>query len=362
MNRMSPFILLFILICLLATSGCAPYTENNIVEEIAPVIFWSIKSNPNGELSISTLVPALVEEKKQVYTAKINLLKEGGEKFNIKYYRELKAGQLRMVFINKNVAKKGIKTLINTLFTDPDISPRLFIVIVDGDFETYLQNTLEKEQNLDYFLYRMLKHYQKYNQGEMSIVNLHEFMKQLYSPLQDPILPVFKANANEFSYKGTALFRGDKLETTIDGMNNDIFQLLGNDHYLKILVFSKQKVVLGRVRSRVNFSLKPTSGVLNVTAKISGRIEEYQGNQKILDQEGLAALNKNLEAFLENQTTAILKMMQKEKVDPLQIGMLTRSPFHQPMTDQEWKKQWENLKFNVKYSIRDQPLTTGNFK
>jgi spore germination protein len=112
----------------------------------------------------------------------------------------------------------------------------------------------------------------------------------------------------------------------------------------------------------VNFSLKPTSGVLNVTAKISGRIEEYQGNQKILDQEGLAALNKNLEAYLENQTTAILKIMQKEKVDSLQIGMLTRSPFHQPMTYQEWKNQWEHLKFNVKYSISDQPLTTGNFK
>jgi spore germination protein len=353
-------ILLLILSFLIFMSGCNPFTENNIVEEIAPVIFWSIKGDPNGHLLMSTLVPPLVDEKKQIFTSKVDLLKQGGKAFSLKYYREMKTGQLRMVFINKNLAKKGIKTLINTLFTDPDVSPRLYIVIVDGDFEAYMKNQLDKQQNLDYFLYRMLKHYEKYNQGEMSIVNLHEFMKQLYSPLQDPILPVFKSDKDDFSYEGTGLFRGDKLKTTINELDDQIFQLLGNDHYLKLLVLPKQKVILGRVQSRMNFTLDQHSGVLNVTDKIDGRIEEYHGNKNLLDNKELSDLNKEIEAYLEKEATGLLKAMQKEKVDPLQIGMLTRSPFVQPVTDQEWKNQWENLKFNVHFSLRDQPLTTGN--
>ena len=118
MKGNKPTGLLVIFCLLIELSGCKPYTENNIVEEIAPVIFWSIKNDPNGQLSITTVVPPLVKEKKQTFTLKVDLIKQGGKEFNLKYYRELKTGQLRMLFINKDLAEKGVRTLINTLFTD----------------------------------------------------------------------------------------------------------------------------------------------------------------------------------------------------------------------------------------------------
>ncbi|WML44505.1 Ger(x)C family spore germination protein [Neobacillus sp. PS3-40] len=360
MKGYKPTSLLFVFCFLIVMSGCSPYTENNIVEEIAPVIFWSIKNDPNGQLSITTLVPPLIKETKQTFTLKVDLIKQGGKEFNLKYYRELKTGQLRMLFINKELAFKGIRTLINTLFTDPDVSSRLYIVIVDGDFEAYLKNQLSKQPSLDYFLYRMLKHYEKYNQGDMSIVNLHEFMKQLYSPFQDPILPVFKADKNNFTYEGTALFHGDKLKTTINNMDDQIFQLLGNDRYVKLLALPKQKLVLGRVRSKVEFRLDQTTKVLHVTDQINGRLEEYQGNKNLLNQSELSSLNKEVEVYLEHETTELLKNMQKEKVDPLQIGLLTTSPFFERMTSKEWKDQWENIKLDVHFSLKIQPVTTGN--
>lgn len=360
MQGNKPTRLLVVFCFLIMMSGCHPYTENNIVEEIAPVIFWSIKNDANGQLSITTLVPPLVKETKQTFTSKVSLIKQGGKEFNLKYYRELKTGQLRMVFINKDLANKGIRTLINTLFTDPDISPRLYIVIVDGNFESYLKNQLNIQQNLDYFLYRMLKHYEKYNQGDMSIVNLHEFMKQLYSPFQDPILPVFKADKNSFTYEGTAFFHGDQLKTTINKMDDQIFQLLGNDRYVKLLALPKQKLVLGRVRSKVEFRLDPTTNVLHVTDQINGRLEEYQGNKDLLNQSELSSLNKEVEVYLEHQTTELLKTMQKKKVDPLQIGLLTTSPIMARMTSKEWREQWEHVKLDVHFSLKVQPITTGN--
>ena len=360
MKRNHPTSLLVVFCFLIMMSGCNPYTENNIVEEIAPVIFWSINNNPDGQLSITTLVPPLVKETKQTFTLNVDLIKQGGKEFNLKYYRELKTGQLRMLFINKELADKGIRTLINTLFTDPDVSPRLYIVLVDGSFEDYLNNQLNKQENLDYFLYRMLKHYEKYKQGDMSIVNLHEFMKQLYSPLQDPILPVFKADKDSFIYEGTALFHDDKLKTTINKMDDQIFQLLGNDQYVKLLVLPEHKLALGRVRSNVEFHLDLNTNVLHVTDRINGRLEEYQGEKDLHNQSELSSLNKDVEEYLEHQTTELLKNMQKEKVDPLQIGLLTTSPFSASMTKKEWESRWEDIKLDVQFILKVQPITTGN--
>ncbi|WEG14676.1 Ger(x)C family spore germination protein [Pullulanibacillus sp. KACC 23026] len=360
MKGIKPAIFFAVFCLFLFDSGCSPFTENNIIEEIAPVIFLSVKNDPSGQLLLTTLVPPLEDETKQSFSSTVKLIKQGEKEFNLNYYRELKMGQLRMVFINKNLASDGIRPLINTLFTDPSISPRLYIVVVDGNFEAYLKNQLEKQQNLDYYLYRMLKHYEKYNQGDMSIVNLHQFMKQLYSPLQDPILPVFKANGERLSYDGTALFDGDKLKTTIHEMDDQLFQLLGNDRYVKLFALPKQQLVLGQVRSKVNCRLDVKTNVLHVTDQISGRLEEYQGNEDLLNQNELSSLTKEIEMSLEHQTTALLEKMQKEHVDPLQFGLLTTSPISPRMTTKQWKEQWENTKIDVHFSLKIQPITTGN--
>lgn len=104
-------------------------------------------------------------------------------------------------------------------------------------------------------LYRMLRHYEKKKQGEMSIVNLHQFKNNLYSPFSDPILPVFKAKPTDFIYDGTAIFKDDYFKVIAHGIDDEIFQLIDNDHYLKYLSIPKYSVVFGHVRSHVHKKL-----------------------------------------------------------------------------------------------------------
>jgi len=227
MTHIKRVVLLMIIINIVFLSGCSSFfVENNTVEEIAPVIFWSIQEGESGKLKMSTLVPPLINEKKSMLTLQVSLLKQGRKDFNLVYYRELKSGQLRMLFISEELAKKGILPLIDTLLTDPDISQRLYLVVIKGNFEDYIRNQVDKQENLDYFLYRMLKHYETKNQGDITVINLHQFLKRLYSPFSDPILPVFKVNKENFIYDGTAFFKDDKLVATISDMNDQILQLL----------------------------------------------------------------------------------------------------------------------------------------
>jgi spore germination protein len=345
------------LISIVLTSGCSPFVENNTIEDIAPVIFWSVSEGRDGKLKISTVVPPLVNEKKRLLTMQVDLLKQGGKEFNLIYYRELKNGQTRMLLIHEGLARKGVMTLINTLLTDPDISQRLYLVIVKGNFEEYIQNQINKQANFDYYLYRMFKHYEKYRQGEMTIVNLHQFMKTLYTPLADPILPVFKVSKNSFSYEGTAFFSHDKLIGSVKEMDDQIIQLVDNDHYLKVLAIPELAVTIGHVRSNARIKLSRDFSSISLQVDLDGRIEEYRGDKKILDEDELADLNKEIRTYLERRTTELLKKMQEWKVDPLQTGTLTLTPFGKPMTKEEWLRYWEKMKFTVDYRIYVEPLT-----
>ncbi|WP_017726478.1 Ger(x)C family spore germination protein [Halalkalibacterium ligniniphilum] len=341
-------------------SGCSPFVENNMVEEIAPVIFWSVKDTGQGKINISTMVPPLVKEKKRLVTLEVDLLKEGEKEFNLVYYRELKAGQLRMVFINEELAKKGILTLIDTLLKDLDISQRLYLVIVTGSFEEYINNQVEKQENLDYFLYRMLKHYEKTNQGEMSIVNLHQFKNKLYTPYASPYLPVFKVTEDDFTYEGTALFQFDTLMETIKDVDDQIFQLIENDEYLKLFPLLKFSTTLGYLRSTTTIEVDRKNASFFLTVNVSSLIDEYQGDKDLSKVTELEALIKEIEAYLETRTTGLLKKMQELQVDPLEIGRYTLGPITKPMGEEEWLNEWQQMSVHVDYKLEIQPLTNKN--
>jgi spore germination protein len=357
MRHMKRIALLIMMSSILLTAGCSPFVDNNTIEEIAPVVFWSINDGGKGMMKISTLVPPLINEKKRLLTLQVDMLKQAGKGFNLIYYRELKSAQIRLVLIDEQLARKEVLSLINTLIIDPEISSRLYLVIVKGNFIDYINSQLLKQENLDYFIYRMFRHYETKNQGEMTVINLHQFMTMLYSPFPSPIMPVFKVNHENFTYEGSAFFGHDQLIATVRGIDDQIFQLLNHDHYLKLFSIPALNVTIGKVRSKVHMKLSPDRSSIYIQVDLDGRIEEYRGEKNVLDRNELASLDKELEAYLGNQTKALLKKMQQWKVDPLQLGNLTLKPFSKPISEKDWLNDWERMNINVDYRLHILPLT-----
>lgn len=356
MGQIKQILLIILLANMMLTAGCSPFLENNMIEEIAPITFWYTKEGEEGELKITTLMPPLLKEKKRSITLQADLVREGSQKFNYKYFRELKVGQVRMLFIDEKYAKKGIMPLINLLLIEPDIPSRLYVAIVKGNFEEYIKKQVKRQENLDYFLYLMFKHYEKKRQGEMTIINIHQFMKNLYSPFSDPILPVFKVDKDNFTYEGTAIFNHDKLRATVRNIDEHIIQLLDNDHYLKFLPIQTLSVVLGEVRSNVHMNLNRKFSSLTIKVDLTGRIMEYQGDKNIFDEEELIDLNNEIESYLEKQTSEFIKKLQKWRVDPFQIGKRSLTPFSKPLSEKQWLSNWEQMKIKVDYNLYTQPL------
>ncbi|MBB6732760.1 spore gernimation protein [Cohnella sp. CBP 2801] len=346
-----------------AVSGCRPLPQKNTLEELAPVIFWSIDEGTGGKLKISTMVPPLIQEPKKLLTLQVDLLEQGTKGFNLRYDREWKLGQLRILLISESLARKGIGSIINTLMTNPEISQRLFLAVVKGDFDRYVGSQLKEQSQLDYALYRMFKHYERKNQGELTIVNLHQFMKKVYSRYSDPVLPIFQADEADFVYEGSAFFKRDRLVANTDKSKDQMFQLLSNRHVLKLFPIPRYYTTIGQLRSKVRWKLSRDHSELSVTVALRGRIQEYRGARNLYKRSELGALKKEIQSWLEQQTRALLESMQREGVDPLQIGDLTLRPASKPIDREEWLQEWRKMRLNVRIDLNIQPLTkvSGEF-
>lgn len=354
--KILPYLVVLCWMCLL--TGCSPFSGNNTVEEIAPVTFLAMEDGgEKGKFKVSTLVPPVMKEEKQFFSTNVKLINQGKMAFDLKYYREIKLGQLRMLFIEERLARRGIVSFTNTILADPEVSPRLYLVVFKGDFESFIKKRMQQQKDLDYFLYRMLKHYEKENEGEITVTNIHEFMEKLYSPYSDPYTPFFKVDKGDFSYEGTAFFRNGQIKGHTDRGEDLFFQLLKDSHFLKNMSINPLDVSLGDVRAVVSTNVNLNDHTIDFNIKYRGRIDEYRGDKDLKSQSNINTLVYGIENYMEEGTVSLITKLQKLKVDPLEIGGQTLSPTSQPMSEEEWLKFWESAKIKVDCHLKLEPLS-----
>ncbi|MRX74188.1 Ger(x)C family spore germination protein [Bacillus lacus] len=353
---MKKLIILLSLICLL--SGCSFTNQKNTVEEIAPVTFLTVKEGEDkGNIAVSTLVPPALDEERQFFSAEVKLLEQARKEFNMKYYREIRLGQLRVLFIDEKIANSGIVSLIDMLLTDQEVSHRVFLVVTKGDIESFVNKQMKKQKDLDYYLYRMLKHYERDNQGEITVTDIHEFMEKFYTPFSDPFIPVFNMEEDHFNYEGTGLFRNGKLVGQIDKEQDQFFQLLSPSKSLKNMVIDPLDVSLGEVRSKVETQVNLANNTVTLKVHYRGNIDEYHGKESLDSKESFYQLIDEIESYLKEENVSLLKKFQELKVDPLEIGRQATTPISKPMSEEDWRKFWESANIKVECHLQLEPLS-----
>jgi spore germination protein len=347
---------LLIVWMLMMLSGCSSWSvKTNIIEEISPTILLYVDQGSDKHLKQATMIPPLREEQKRVITANVTLMREGRDELNQKYYREMKSGQLRMLFISKSLARENMLPIVNTLMLDPEISDRLYLMVVEGDFLAYLNRQVQKQQEMiDFYLYKMFAHNER--QGEKTVTNLHRFMEAYYSPYADPLVPLFIVKGTDLTYEGTAFFHDGKMVGEITSLDDTLFQTLSQPtRFQKSLPLPEQGVTLGSLHTETKVTVRP-SGDVQIQIGVTGRVEEYQGERDLSQPEAAQQLTRELEAVLEQNVTRIVKKLQQWKVDPLRIGERTLGPFSQPYTEESWKAAWPAMPVHVDVHLQLESL------
>lgn len=340
---------LFLIVQVAFLSSCSK--SNNIVEEIAPTILYFFEKGQNEKYKVSTMVPPIKKEKRTLLTTEETLLKDMNSKLDTRYFRDVKDGQLKLVFFSEDLAKEeGIKDIINALYLDPYISDRIFLGIIDGDFN----KLLEENSEIDYLLYREMRHNQ--DRGEIIVSDLHQFLKAVNSKFSDPYLPYFKMKEKHLEYNGVALIKDFKMVNHLTLFESKIFGFLLDDvQYHEVLPLQNLLVSIGLVNSKVNIKMNEKKKTLNLTLELRGIINEYQGERDLSKKKVQQELQKEIDAELQKESLTLLKTFQMNQIDPLQLGLHTKNIFSQTYQENEWEEAWPqyNIKMDVDLYIKD---------
>lgn len=321
-------------------SGCLPKTS--VIEQIAPVVLLYMDRGASQQIKIATIVPPVKKEKRELIQAEGNLLLEARMKLNANYFREIKNGQIRIVFISEKLASKGLTNILSTLYDDPDISSRAFLAVVEGDMEEYLKENLE--QFIDVLLYREFKHYER--NGEILLQNIHQFLMAYHSSYGDAFLPYFKVENKKLVHMGLAIFKRGKMIGNLSLKEERFFHMLDRDQYVqKLLPLESEAITLTDVRSKTHYRVR--DNVLSVNMRISGHLGEYQGPKDLSVPYNGRELKKEAEAEIQKEVSGLIEKLQLYEVDTIQFGETMKTPFSESLSKEDWLRQWPKTKFEV---------------
>ncbi|HEY8528684.1 MAG TPA: Ger(x)C family spore germination C-terminal domain-containing protein [Paenibacillaceae bacterium] len=333
----------------LMLAGCSwldPAT--NVLEEISPTILLYLDAGGSGEEAESTIVlPAVKNEKKQVLTARGWSLKEHRQKLTFGHSREFKSGQLRMLFFSEELARRGIIRHLNTMLLDQEISNRLYMAVVRGDFAGFLREQILLQKNYDRILYKMFRHYE----NMMTVQNLHMFLKDYYSSYADPNLPLFAVRGDQLVYTGTALFRDDRMVADVPAEMDCFFQMVDSEHgSFPTVPMPGLEVVLGKVTTSREISYDDKRGVV-ITLHVEGQVDEYAGDKNLGDRREAEQFIRDVKEELEERVRGLIRSWQKLSIDPARIGLSTLTPFRERFPGGEWRRRWPEIPVTVRVDL-----------
>jgi spore germination protein len=334
-----------LMVLVMFLSGCT--NKYQIVEEIAPTILYYFERGKEEKYRVSTMVPPIKKEKRTVLTTEETMLKDVRDKINTEYFREVVDGQLRLIFFSAELVKdEGIQDIIHSLYMDTYISDRIYLGIVEGDFKEILKQNSET----DYLLYREMEHNQ--NRGEIVVTDLHEFLKMLHSPYADPYLPYFKVQDKNLHYQGVALMKNYKMIDDLNLLESKIYNfLLNNIKYHDVIPLPTLQVSIGLVNSDMDIKMDHQKKSITLNLNLRGIINEYQGDKNLANRREQKELKKEITKEIKKQTTEIIKTLQRHDVDPLQLGLHTKSMVSQQYSGKEWKKAWPEYKVQMEIDL-----------
>lgn len=349
MSFLKRYFIFTMIVCLFLT-GCTKHRipNKNYIENIAPSVLFYIRPTDDDNIEVTTIVPPIKKEERKIIKSEDRTLTGAILKLNANYFREVKTGQLRIVFIDKKIAEQGLFDVINTFFRDPSISQRLYLAVVDGDMESFLNTTLK--ENIDIFLYEKMNFDE--SQGEILTQNLHYFLKSYYSAYEDPYLPFYKIQNNKLVYSGIAVFNNDALTDTLTLKEERIFRLLHPlVKYHKVLPVTICDITLLNTKTTTKIDFSNSYNDVNVSVKLSSHLGEYKYAMKSDIQENCLKLEDRIQSSLEQEAKELVNKLQKANSDCLGIGRYTNTLTQKPFTGDTWKDKWSSLEFNIQFEM-----------
>lgn len=354
----------------LLLSGC--WDSKDIEDLSIPIVggydYIGGKTGEDGRRSIGIAVSAVspifapdAVSSSTAGTIKAKTIGESRTKRAFSTPQKLLYGMLQASVYGEELCKQGLRSYLDIYLRNPQVKLNLFVAIAEGKAEDLLKNKTTIYSNIGDYVLDLLRNSPK--DSFIPSVNLHSLASNIYSPEQNPVVPIIKSTYNSITLVGLGIFKGDRLIAKADVEEARIISFLRGEKvegYLHFLVKKEGDVidegtVYVRNSRKVKVSRDEDAFAFNIDVKLKCELVEHYSTEPL---SGKGNLLKEIEASIkqdvENECNKVIKKMQEEyKVDCIDITRFAMAKWRSELKDEIEQGFIEkvNIKANVNVHV-----------
>jgi len=362
-------------ICLMTMILCAGCIQQKPLEKLGLITTSGYdlagKNKIKGTAVVQKFDP-MTRAATKVITSYAKTTKGLRQQENLQSNQKLVSGQLRSVTYSRELAKKGIIQLVDTLNRDAAIGNMVYLTIADQTASEIMQieNRNKGNLNLGTYMYNLIK---QNVEGEQVISpTLHEFNHNYYDIGRDPVLPILKVKGKDVIISGVGLFQEDRLVDELK--QGDLFYLkilvdkykagtkemgfkteqlkkliLKNENYTRKPIFSKIYVTVDNIRSKTKIKLVNKKNLhFRVDVKLDSRVLEMTQALDLGKPASVKFLQKKFDQQMKKKVEELLLRFKELGIDPVGLGNEYEAHLRgKTITKEEWDRVYKDVTFDV---------------
>lgn len=341
-------LVIFFFFCMMYLPGCI---ETKIIDDVNIAHGIGVDKIGNQLLG-SIMIPVFKADKSKenfTFTAKGKIMRDLIADMQKKASQPIVSGSLDLAFFGDDVAREGIIQILDVFLRDPSVGSTVQLAVVDGKVIDIFKGKYGDRGNAQY-LVQLIE--QNMERGDLPLTNLHRFLTAFYQNGKDAYLPVLKkVQPDLVNITGIALFRDDKVVTTLPEKKLFYFKLLVDKHTMGSVKVkdkggeSTVKSITSKNKIKLT-SRNPYEFAINI--KISGFLTEYQ--ERTLKMGEIHNIEKHLEKQVVTECMKMVKDFQKKGIDPVGFGHIAKTKTRNFDFD-KWNKNYKNARFKVTANV-----------
>lgn len=267
----------------------------------------------------------------------------------------------KIIFFGEELLKDeiSVKNILDAFTRGHQFHTSMLVYMVPGKAADVFKVKPKMKSLLAYYITGIAEHEE--DASRIGKISFLDFLKLTATNEGDAVLPIIIPNEDELMIKGMGIIKDFKLIGKLDEdetvaykwCNNKakggVIEIIKSDNNLPfVYYYFKRNITLEKIEDGVVH--------LNYKMKTEVRIEEYILGEKLLDDDKLKEMEKEIEEKIESQSMALIKKLQEEyKVDLLGVREYL-SKYHPKIYDtvsENYENFFQNhLKVKVKADVK----------
>jgi spore germination protein KC len=369
------WLLIWLFVLITSCSGCWDVEDIN---NRAIVLGLGLDVTPEGRIRVSAQVPIVMD----MHAPTVRGGQEPAKPFQIvsgesdtsfgavpelqsKTIRSLFYGQLQAVIISVDLARHGLKPLVDFLDRHPKIPPQAWIILSKDRAEDILNTPVFSKEITGISIHDFLHSISKADL--MYVLKETEIIKAFTTGLEDAYMPFIATDPvkKEYIINGLGVFHQDRMVGELSDNETRMFGFLAgktNNAYPSIPLDNVNKATFRQVKARTKIKAISKGNRIEflIKSRAKGYLVEMTNAKTNLDIKDIKEIEEKTERVIKAEMMKTIRHLQEVNSDILGFGELVRATQPEVWRRINWDREFPHVqvKINFKFNIE----RTGTYR